>query len=47
MTENDMRAWVSSAYSGSAWKEKVKKMPNDQIVSLYKDLVKRGKIKGA
>jgi len=40
-----MRDWVSSAYPGKIWKERVKKMPDEQIIALYYRLVKQGKIK--
>lgn len=29
------RAWVADLYSGSGWKAKVKRMPDDQIVAIY------------
>lgn len=47
MTIYTMRAWVMSAYTGDHWKNRVKKMPDDQIVPLYYSLIKQGKIKGA
>lgn len=47
MDANTMRDWVKSAYPGENWSNKVKKMPDSQIVALYNNLVKRGKIKGA
>ena len=42
-----MRDWVKSAYPGQNWKNKVNNMPDPQIVALYHNLIKRGKIKGA
>ena len=41
-----MRDWVKSAYPGPNWKAKVDKMPDAQILALYKSLIKQGKIKG-
>lgn len=42
-----MREWVVSAYPGPRWKDKVKKMTDEQIIALYFSLIKQGKIKGA
>jgi len=47
MTISNMRDWVISAYPGDKWKEKVKKMPDDQIIPIYYRLIKKGRIKGA
>lgn len=40
-----MRKWVKAAYPGDGWKKKVEKMPDDQIVALFHQLRKRGKIR--
>lgn len=40
-----MRKWVKAAYPGEGWKKKVEKMPDDQIVALFHQLRKRGKIR--
>ena len=47
MTVAIMREWVKSAYPGDRWKNKVNKMPDNQIIPLYYSLIKQGKIKGA
>ena len=47
MNISQMRAWVLSAYPNKNWVNKVNKMPDDQIISLYYSLIKRGRIKGA
>ena len=46
MDVRQMRVRVQEAYSGQRWLDKVKKMPDDQIVALYFSLVKQGHIKG-
>ena len=40
-----MRYYVKEAYSGKAWKKKVSKMPDNQILAIYQRMVKDGKIK--
>ena len=47
MTTNNMRDWVKSAYPSPNWRAKVDKMPDSQILALYRSLIKQGKIKGA
>lgn len=47
MTIANMRDWVKSAYPGQKWKDKVDKMPDNQIIPLYYSLIKQGRIKGA
>ncbi len=47
MTIEQMRDWVTSAYPGDYWKNKVKKMPDKKIIALYHSLIRQGKIKGA
>lgn len=42
-----MREWIKSAYPNKTWSDKVDKMPDAQIIRVYKDLVQRGKIRGA
>lgn len=47
MNVNQMREWVYSAYPGpNAWKTKVNKMTDKQVIALYFSLLKQGKIKG-
>lgn len=46
MTDKDMaikRNYVRYAYKGQAWRDKVDKMPNDQIVAIYYSLKGRRK----
>jgi hypothetical protein len=45
MNAFEMRDQVKSAYPSKTWKEKVAKMPDDQIVALYYNFIKRGLIK--
>ena len=47
MTIELMREWVIKAYPGSRWKNKIKNTPDDQIIAIYHNLVKQGRIKGA
>lgn len=43
----NMRTWLKKAYSGPRWQKMVDKMKDDQVMAIYYDMVKRGKIKGA
>lgn len=45
MDVQQMRDRCRTAYSGQKWYDRVKKMPDDQIVALYYSLVKQGRIK--
>ena len=45
MSSAEMRAAVSKAYDGQKWKDRVKNMPEDQIIALYYSLRKNKKIK--
>jgi len=45
MTNDQMREKVSEAYSGDKWKQKVRRMPDDQIIAIYYRLLKSGKIR--
>ena len=38
---HQMRDYVFNAYAGKKWHERVLKMPNNQIVAIYKSLIKR------
>ena len=42
-----MRERVSKAYSGEAWKTKVREMPDNQIIAVYYRMLKKGTLKGA
>lgn len=45
MTNDQMREKVAAAYDGDNWKQKVRRMPDDQIVAIYYRFLKSGKIK--
>lgn len=45
MTNDQMREKVEAAYDGDKWKQKVRRMPDDQIVAIYYRFLKSGKIK--
>lgn len=45
MTNDQMRDKVMEAYPGDNWKQKVRRMPDDQIIAIYYRLLKSGKIK--
>lgn len=45
MTVDSMRYLVKEAYPGKAWKKKVSKMSDTQIIAIYKRLEHDGKIK--
>lgn len=40
-----MRQKIQDAYSSDSWKQKVKRMPNDQIIAIYYKFKRAGKIK--
>lgn len=44
MTVGDMRSLVAKAYNGDKWKNKVRNMPDDQIVAIYYKMASTGKI---
>ena len=44
MSTDQMREKVMYAYSGDRWQDKVRKMPDDQIIAIYYRLLKSGKI---
>ena len=45
MTNDQMREKVAEAYNGEKWKQKVRRMPDDQIVAIYYRFLKSGRIK--
>lgn len=45
MTNDQMRDKVMEAYRGDNWKQKVRRMPDDQIIAIYYRLLKSGRIK--
>lgn len=40
----DQRDWYKQAYPGEAWKDKVDRMSDKQVIALFINLRKRGKI---
>jgi hypothetical protein len=42
MTIANMRDYVKEAYKGQAWKDKVDRMPDNQIIRLYYTFNERG-----
>ncbi len=47
-TVPEMRDWILAAYpGGKEWKKKIEKKTDAQVLAMYKNLVKQGKIKGA
>lgn len=44
MNTEQMRAALISVYSGAAWKNKVKKMPEDQVQAVYLRLKSQGRV---
>lgn len=44
MNTEQMRAALMTAYSGAAWKSKVKKMPEDQVQAVYLRLKAQGRV---
>ena len=43
MNLHEMRNFISKAYPGQEWKNRVKKMGENQIIAIYYNLVNRGK----
>lgn len=41
MNLHEMRNFISKAYPGQEWKNRVKKMGEDQIIAVYYNLVNR------
>jgi len=39
------RIVVAAMYKGSAWKDKVKRMSDEQVVAIHRSLLKAGKIR--
>jgi len=36
MTVEQMRAKIATLYNGQRWQERVKKMPDGQVISIYR-----------
>lgn len=47
MDVSQMREKCAEAYDGDRWKNRVKYMPDNQIIALYYSLRQRGRIKDA
>ena len=43
MTTDAMRFYISEAYEGDAWKNKVKKMPDAQVYAVYMSILGKKK----
>ena len=44
MNINVMRSEVESTYTGSEWRRRVRKMKDNQVIAIYHNLLKSGKI---
>lgn len=42
LTTNEMRAAITSAYSSPGWAKKVQAMPENRVIAVYYDFLKRG-----
>ena len=45
MSNQQIRVLVAGAYDGEKWKQKVKLMPDSQVVAVYKSLQKQGRLR--
>lgn len=45
MSTKDMRDHVIKAYAGEAWRSKVLKMSDEQVLAIYRSLQKRKKVR--
>ena len=43
MTIYQMRAAIASVYSGEKWKQKVRDMPEDQVIAVYYSFLENGR----
>ena len=43
MTTNEKRAAIARVYSSESWQQKVKKMPDAQVVAIYQKFLADGK----
>lgn len=41
----DMRKTVAETYSGLSWKDRVKHMPDDQVLAVYKRMEREGELR--
>lgn len=41
----DMRKTVAETYSGLSWKDRVKHMPDDQVLAIYKRMEREGELR--
>jgi hypothetical protein len=42
MNVQDMRGHVEALYPSKVWRDKVKRMPDNQIIAIYKSKIERG-----
>lgn len=45
MTVKQMRDKIIKVYDNKTWRDKVYKMPNNQVIALYYTFLRQGKIK--
>lgn len=43
MTVHEMRREISEVYPGEGWKNKVSKMPEDQVMAVYFNFLEKGR----
>ena len=43
MTVREMRYYISKVYPGKGWKDKVAKMPEDQVMAVYFSFLENGR----
>lgn len=44
---SQMREKIAEVYSSDQWKQRVKRMPNDQVIAIYYRMLQDGRIKDA
>lgn len=44
MSIDNMRSHVENAYDSDSWKRKVRLMPDNQVIAIYKSLLNRGQL---
>lgn len=40
-----MRQWISDAYPGQAWRDKVAKMSDNQVYATYRSIIERNRLR--
>ena len=46
MSVEEMRVAIAKVYSGKAWKERVRKMPDYQVTAIYFSFLENGRFDG-